>query len=94
MRIHNSDLEFFIFTSAAAFMLQCAASFHFFVNIPLDDLYVVSYIDLSNIINFWRVDLVKMMKMYELSQIFIFWPGVLKSENTAWVLWPIVIAVL
>ena len=58
MRMQNFDLEFFIFTSAAEFMLQRAATFDFFINIPLDNFYLASLVDLSNIMDFWQVDLV------------------------------------
>ena len=52
MRVWSMDVKLDIFTSAAAFMLQCAAALNFHVNVPLDYFCNVSSIGLSSFIDF------------------------------------------
>ena len=45
-RKNSGNLKFYYFTSAAAFMLQRAASLDFSYQIPLYDFYLASHVDL------------------------------------------------
>ena len=87
MRIWNDDLRFCSFTSAAAFMLQRAASFDFSYQTSLHNFYLAFLVDLWSFMDFWWASFEKMKKMCELSQNLIFCSSVLKSENTAWAVW-------